>query len=99
VIYFESGASQWKDEDQRMLEEWANYLNHHPTTRIQIKGFADAKGKEDFNERLALARAMKVQDFLIQKGVSISQLDMDYSGRSVSKQSNQERKVTLSILP
>ena len=99
VIYFESGASQWKDEDQRMLEEWASYLNHHPTTRIQIKGFADAKGKEDFNERLALARAMKVQDFLIQKGVSISQLDMDYSGRSVSKQSNQERKVTLSILP
>jgi len=99
VIYFESGASDWKDEDQSRLEEWANYLIHHKTTKIQIKGFADAKGKEDFNERLALARAMKVQDFLIQKGVSISQLDMDYSGRSASKQSNQERKVTLSILP
>ena len=98
-IFFESGSADLTTDHQLILDQWALFLKHQPTVNVLVSGFADAKGAEDLNVKLALSRAMRTQNYLIQQGVSISQLVMDYSGKSVSKKVKSERKVTLSILP
>jgi outer membrane protein OmpA-like peptidoglycan-associated protein len=46
-----------------------------PETRVLIEGFTDAKGAEDYNLRLSLARAAAVKSYLVLKhGIDPSQL-------------------------
>lgn len=52
------------------LSKVADTLKRHPDTQIQIRGYTDTSGSEDYNLTLSNARAEAVSNYLIQRGVS-----------------------------
>jgi outer membrane protein OmpA-like peptidoglycan-associated protein/Tol biopolymer transport system component len=56
------------------LDKLINYLKQHPTTKIEIIGYADTQGPEAYNLKLSEHRARSVNQYLIKKGVRKEQL-------------------------
>ncbi len=55
---------------KQRLNKVADTLNQHTDTQIQIRGYTDTSGSEDYNLTLSDARATAVSGYLIQRGVS-----------------------------
>ena len=51
------------------------WLIQHPEVRMSVIGHADLVGPEPYNERLGLARARAVVDYMVARGISRARLD------------------------
>jgi outer membrane protein OmpA-like peptidoglycan-associated protein len=98
-LFFENGSSELNDVSERSLEDWVVYLKGSESQKVLIVGYADKKGSDHLNQKLSMLRALKVQDYLLSRGVSISQLELANQTEGASRRNNSERKVTLSLLP
>ena len=58
-----------KAGSQRTIEQIATFLNEHPERRVQVEGFTDAQGANDYNLELSQRRADAVAMAIIQRGV------------------------------
>ena len=71
VVYFSVGSSMIQEEGYHELlwfvDKIAPYRNQ---ARIDVKGYADSSGHEQFNQELSNQRAKNVADFLAQQGFS-----------------------------
>jgi outer membrane protein OmpA-like peptidoglycan-associated protein len=80
-VFFERGTSSISPESLRALEDMARTLLDFPQiARAQVEGHAD-RGEPDA-ERLALARAETVRDWLVAHGVAASRLEVMSHGVS-----------------
>jgi outer membrane protein OmpA-like peptidoglycan-associated protein len=52
------------------LDKLATVLINNPDTNINIYGFTDSKGADEYNQKLSERRAEAVKTYLSQKGVS-----------------------------
>lgn len=59
----------------------AKIIDNHKQFPVKLLGYTDSLGEETFNEKLSLARAKSVADFLIALG--ISQDSVSFEGRGV----------------
>ncbi|MBN8232930.1 OmpA family protein [Corallococcus macrosporus] len=74
-VFFEVGATTLPGRS-RVLDEVARVLLEHPEVeRVVIEGHTDAEGSSTSNQRLSLARAEAVRDYLLRKGVPAHRLD------------------------
>jgi OOP family OmpA-OmpF porin len=71
-------------EARRLLDDVAVKLKANPGAKVGIEGHTDAMGSEPYNERLSLARANAVREYLISAGVPGSQI-ADVRGYGESK--------------
>lgn len=73
----------------------ANFMNRNPGVSVEIKGYADELGPEDYNIRLSEKRAETVYDLLVSLGVDASRLSFKGYGEdtSVSKASASARQM------
>jgi outer membrane protein OmpA-like peptidoglycan-associated protein len=65
------------------LNALADLMIRYPETLLAITGFADALGKEDYNLKLSLDRAMAVAGYLQKKQVDPSRLTVKGLGESM----------------
>jgi outer membrane protein OmpA-like peptidoglycan-associated protein len=69
VAYFSVGSSMIQEEGYHELlwfvDKIAPYRNQ---ARVDVKGYADSSGHEQFNQELSNQRAKNVADFLAQQG-------------------------------
>jgi outer membrane protein OmpA-like peptidoglycan-associated protein len=65
------------------LNSLADLMIRYPKTLLKITGFADAVGKEDYNLKLSLDRAMAVAGYLQKKQVHPSRLIVKGLGESM----------------
>ena len=69
VVYFSVGSSMIQEEGYHELlwfaDKTAPYRNQ---AHIDVKGYADSSGHEQFNQELSNQRAKNVADFLAQQG-------------------------------
>lgn len=68
-VLFDTGKAQLKSGAQRSIEQIAAFLNENPERRVQIEGFTDAQGTEDYNLELSQSRADAVAMAIIQRGI------------------------------
>jgi outer membrane protein OmpA-like peptidoglycan-associated protein len=68
-VLFDTGQAQLKPGSQRTIEQIAAFLNEHPERRVQVEGFTDAQGANDYNLELSQRRADAVAMAIIQRGV------------------------------
>jgi outer membrane protein OmpA-like peptidoglycan-associated protein len=68
-VLFDTGKAQLKAGSQRTIEQIASFLNEHPERRVQVEGFTDAQGGNDYNLELSQRRADAVAMAIIQRGV------------------------------
>lgn len=73
----------------------ANFMKRNPGVKVEIKGYADEIGPEDYNIKLSERRAKAVYDLLIASGVDASRLSYKGYGEdtSVDKSSADARQL------
>lgn len=73
----------------------ANFLKRNPGVKVEIKGYADELGPEDYNLKLSERRAKSVYDLLIAAGIDASRLTYKGYGEdtSVDKRSADARQL------
>ncbi|WP_428099984.1 OmpA family protein [Candidatus Rariloculus sp.] len=104
-IYFRTGESELNDEAGVRLSHIAGLVAELGDLSIVVEGHADARGAEDYNERLSSERAAAVRDTLVQAGVSPDRISWTAEGERYSTAEEQDldamaldRRVNLSIL-
>jgi len=73
----------------------ANFMKRNPGVQVEIKGYADELGPEDYNMKLSEKRAQSVYDLLVATGVDASRLSYKGYGEdtSVDKSSADARQM------
>lgn len=62
----------------------SNFLKRNPGVNVEIKGYADELGPEDYNIKLSESRAKAVYDLLVASGVDASRLSFKGYGEDTS---------------
>jgi outer membrane protein OmpA-like peptidoglycan-associated protein len=74
-ITFDSSTSTLSDAGQQRLTGLVNQLkSDNDNVYVEIQGFTDATGPEDFNYQLGLERAETVRRYLHSQGVALSRM-------------------------
>ena len=68
-VQFRTNSIDIEKQYQKYLNSLANALNTTPSLEIEVAGFADRMGDEDYNMQLSNQRAMQVKEFLIEQGI------------------------------
>ena len=74
-IHFNLNKSNIRKDADALLKTNLEVLSKHPELSILIYGFADSRGKEEYNLPLSEKRANKVKQFLISKGLNAKQIE------------------------
>ena len=67
VVTFAQGKSSIDRSQYPNVERIATYMQHHPESRVIIRGYASPEGSVAVNERIANARAQAVKNMLVSK--------------------------------
>ena len=68
-VLFDTGKAQLKPGAQRSIEQIAAFLNENPERRVQVEGFTDSQGANEYNLELSQSRADAVAMAIIQRGI------------------------------
>ena len=68
-VLFDTGKYTLKQGTQVSLAKVATILQLYPGLKIQVEGYTDSVGGDEYNQKLSENRANAVHDFLIQNGV------------------------------
>ena len=84
-IFFEINKTIIRDSEKQKVQDIADYMNAHPTSKVMITGYADAgTGNNRINDRLAKGRAQVVVKALKeQDGIAESRISWDSKGSRV----------------
>ena len=91
-LYFDTNKSIIKPESYRSMDKLAKLLKQRPSYRVKIEGHTDSRGDKNMNYELSKNRSLAVQEYLIQRGVSPSQLQVEYFGETKPAASNVTEK-------
>ena len=69
-VLFDSGQYTLKPDTKIALAKVAVIVQSHPDLKLQIEGYTDSVGGDDYNQKLSENRANAVKAFLIAQGVS-----------------------------
>jgi outer membrane protein OmpA-like peptidoglycan-associated protein len=68
-VLFDTGKAQLKSGADRSLDQIAAFLSENPERRVQVEGFTDSQGTDEFNLELSQSRADAVAMAIIRRGV------------------------------
>ena len=71
-VLFDSGQYTLKQAARERLARISGIVLAYPDLKIQIEGYTDSIGSDEFNQRLSEKRAATVRDYLVDSGVSIN---------------------------
>lgn len=69
-VFFETGSAALKASSTVELDRLKTLLNENPALKIQINGHTDNVGSDEDNLALSEARAVAVQQYLIDQGIA-----------------------------
>jgi outer membrane protein OmpA-like peptidoglycan-associated protein len=87
-VLFDTGRAELKPGAARPIEQIAAFLNEHPERRVQIEGFTDSQGGNDYNLELSQKRADAVAMAIIQRGIDAQRVRAMGYGEEFPKASN-----------
>ena len=94
-VYFAFDSAKPLGFSASGIDYVANFLKRNPGVKIELKGFADELGPENYNMRLSERRAKSVYDILIAAGIDASRITFKGYGEdtSVDKRSADARQL------
>ena len=81
TLYFDSGTASLTAESQATVASIVAAVRRRQAVAVAVSGHTDATGSDEFNERLALARAGKVRELLVQQGVAPALISVSSHGK------------------
>lgn len=76
TVYFDFDRSNLRTEFNSLVEEHADFLLKNPSQRVVIEGHCDKRGTPEYNIALGERRAKAVEVYLLNSGVSASQISV-----------------------
>ncbi len=73
-IHFDFNESRIRPGDAAVLDEDASTLKANPNMAVNVNGYCDAIGGEEYNIKLSDRRAVAVVDYLVKSGIPSRQL-------------------------
>ncbi|WP_460515468.1 OmpA family protein [Cyclobacterium sediminis] len=94
-VYFAFDSSKPLGYSASSANYVANFMKRNPGVQVEIKGYADELGPENYNMKLSEKRAKSVYDLLVATGVDASRLSYKGYGEdtSVDKSSTDARQM------
>ena len=71
------------DQDGSVLKSNASWLQAHPQARVQVEGYCDERGSEEYNIALGAKRAQAGKDYLATLGISESRMSTISYGKEL----------------
>ncbi|NVJ86956.1 MAG: OmpA family protein [Algoriphagus sp.] len=87
-VYFAFDSSKPLQFSVSAVQFVSNFLKKNPGTSLEIKGYADELGSEDYNIKLSERRAKAVYDLLIASGIDAGRLTYKGYGEDTSVDKN-----------
>lgn len=87
-VLFDTGRSDLKPGATRPIEQIATFLEENPERKVQIEGFTDSQGTNEYNQQLSQQRADAVAQAIIQRGVDAQRVRALGYGEEYPKASN-----------
>jgi outer membrane protein OmpA-like peptidoglycan-associated protein len=81
-VLFATGRAELKPGARRSLEKLSAFLHEYPQRNVQIEGFTDSIGTDDYNQGLSERRAGSVRDALTGMGISGDRIQTRGLGKS-----------------
>ena len=81
-VLFDSGRYTIKPDTKVALAKVSGILLAYPGLKLQVEGYTDIVGGDDYNQKLSENRAGAVKDFLVSQGVSINNITAAGYGKS-----------------
>jgi len=69
-VLFEYDKAELKPGAMRNLQPLISFLKEHPDRTLEIEGYTDSTGSDEYNQGLSQRRADAVRDFLIANGIA-----------------------------
>ncbi len=73
-VHFDFDRSDIREDGRPALLEAAKILNQNPGVRVEVRGYTDDRGSEEYNIGLSERRAQAVFDFLVREGVDANRM-------------------------
>jgi len=74
IVYFEFDSFNLSSASRDALNMAADWMMANPNVRVQVEGHCDERGTTEYNLALGERRASAVRDYLVMRGVPVSQL-------------------------
>src|SRR5580693_6192432 len=68
-VLFDTGKYTLKPNTQVSLAKVSGILQAYPGLKLQVEGYTDSVGSDDYNQKLSENRSGSVKDFLVSQGV------------------------------
>jgi len=81
-VLFATNRAELKPGARRSLEKLSAFLHEYPQRSVQIEGFTDSTGTDDYNQGLSERRAGAVRDALTGMGISSDRIQTRGFGKS-----------------
>jgi outer membrane protein OmpA-like peptidoglycan-associated protein len=81
-VLFATGRAELKSGARRSLEKLSAFLHEYPQRNVQVEGFTDSVGTDDYNQGLSERRADAVRDALTGMGISSDRIQTRGLGKS-----------------
>ena len=81
-VLFDTGKYTLKPDTQISLAKVSGILQAYPGLKLQVEGYTDSVGSDEFNQKLSENRADAVRDFLVAQGVQTDNIAATGYGKS-----------------
>jgi outer membrane protein OmpA-like peptidoglycan-associated protein len=81
-VLFATGQADLRPGARHSLDKLSNFMRQYPQRTVQIEGFTDNVGSDDYNQRLSEHRAEAVRDALTDAGVASDRIRTRGLGKS-----------------
>jgi peptidoglycan-associated lipoprotein len=82
-IHFGYNDYTINDQDGSVLKSNASWLQAHPQTKVQVEGYCDERGSEEYNIALGAKRAQAGKEYLETLGISSTRMSTISYGKEL----------------
>lgn len=81
-VLFDTGKYTLKPDTKVALAKVSGILAAYPSLKLQVEGYTDIVGSDQYNQKLSENRAGSVKDFLVSQGVSMNNISAAGYGKT-----------------
>ena len=81
-VLFDTGKYTLKPDTKIAMAKVSGILQAYPGLKVQVEGYTDSVGGDDYNQKLSENRASAVRDFLVSQGVSMNNISATGFGKN-----------------
>lgn len=81
-VLFDTGKSNLKDSTKLPLARVSGIIQSQQGLKVQVEGYTDSVGGDEYNQKLSENRAASVRDFLVSQGVQLDNVSATGYGKN-----------------